>query len=486
MPRDISGNYTLPPGNPVIPNDIIASSWANPTMSDIASALTDSLSRTGAGGMLVPFKNADGIAAAPGITWTNEPTTGFYRSATGVMSASILGAPIFSIDAAGITMAAGKQITATGGLTTGPLNISTGAVVANTPLISASQTWNNAAVAFIAAQIVVTDTASASGSILQRWILSGSTRMSLLKSGQLTLPAVGSGAGIVIGGDAQLYRSAANELRTPGGLTIDADLLTQGAATLNGNVAIGNAAGDTLTIAPNAVTWTNNPTHSGNHTFSGNIIANGALTVAGVTTLNGNTLIGNAATDTLTIAPNAVTWSNPVTHSNAHTFSGAVTVQGAFQSVGIDDNATVEVLNLANSNGSMTLGAAGAGFTVNRSVNDQILVLVGGSGTADGGNLQLYGSTHATQPGSIILRSGASNIIAYVASTGLMTISAITGIGITASASTRLALSAGTTAVSSLRIPHGAAPTAPVNGDIWTTTAGLFVRINGATVGPLT
>lgn len=37
-----------------------------------------------------------------------------------------------------------------------------------------------------------------------------------------------------------------------------------------------------------------------------------------------------------------------------------------------------------------------------------------------------------------------------------------------------------------LNLPHGAAPTSPVNGDMWTTTAGLFVRINGATVGPLT
>ena len=31
------------------------------------------------------------------------------------------------------------------------------------------------------------------------------------------------------------------------------------------------------------------------------------------------------------------------------------------------------------------------------------------------------------------------------------------------------------------RLPHGAAPTAPTNGDLWTTTTGLFVRINGAT-----
>jgi hypothetical protein len=36
------------------------------------------------------------------------------------------------------------------------------------------------------------------------------------------------------------------------------------------------------------------------------------------------------------------------------------------------------------------------------------------------------------------------------------------------------------------RLPHGAAPTSPVNGDMWTTTAGLFVRINGTTIGPLT
>jgi hypothetical protein len=32
-----------------------------------------------------------------------------------------------------------------------------------------------------------------------------------------------------------------------------------------------------------------------------------------------------------------------------------------------------------------------------------------------------------------------------------------------------------------LRVPHGAAPTSPVNGDIWSTTAAFFARINGVT-----
>lgn len=53
------------------------------------------------------------------------------------------------------------------------------------------------------------------------------------------------------------------------------------------------------------------------------------------------------------------------------------------------------------------------------------------------------------------------------------------------SASTNLNLPAATTSLSSLRLAHGAAPSSPVNGDMWTTTAGLYVRINGATVGPL-
>ena len=30
-------------------------------------------------------------------------------------------------------------------------------------------------------------------------------------------------------------------------------------------------------------------------------------------------------------------------------------------------------------------------------------------------------------------------------------------------------------------LPHGAAPTSPVNGDVWTTTGGFFVRVNGVT-----
>jgi hypothetical protein len=44
---------------------------------------------------------------------------------------------------------------------------------------------------------------------------------------------------------------------------------------------------------------------------------------------------------------------------------------------------------------------------------------------------------------------------------------------------------ASSTSQASIRLPHGAAPTTPANGDIWTTTSGMYVRVAGATVGPL-
>lgn len=40
---------------------------------------------------------------------------------------------------------------------------------------------------------------------------------------------------------------------------------------------------------------------------------------------------------------------------------------------------------------------------------------------------------------------------------------------------------AATTTLAPLRLPHGTAPSSPTNGDIWTTTTGLFARINGIT-----
>jgi len=90
MPRDSAGNFTLVPGNPVQSGEVIASTWANSTLSDVSVALTDSLDRYGRGGMLAPFKFSDGTHLLPGASWVNEPTTGFYRFDNGDLRAAVL------------------------------------------------------------------------------------------------------------------------------------------------------------------------------------------------------------------------------------------------------------------------------------------------------------------------------------------------------------------------------------------------------------
>lgn len=105
MPRDSNGNYTLPAGNPVVPNTLIEASWANPTMDDLAAAMTDSLSRSGQGGMLGQFLFADGSQALPSSSWTNETSAGWYRAGPSDFRYTMVGGDIFLITFEGLAMA---------------------------------------------------------------------------------------------------------------------------------------------------------------------------------------------------------------------------------------------------------------------------------------------------------------------------------------------------------------------------------------------
>jgi hypothetical protein len=102
MPRDPSGNYELPSGNPVVSGTVVSSAWANPTIADLAQAIADSLDRYGRGGMLAPFKFADGAVAAPSMTFDSEPTTGFYRAGQYDVRLAIFGEDILRFTPAGV------------------------------------------------------------------------------------------------------------------------------------------------------------------------------------------------------------------------------------------------------------------------------------------------------------------------------------------------------------------------------------------------
>ncbi len=68
----------------------------------------------------------------------------------------------------------------------GPLSITGGTVTANNPVLSATQTWNNAAVTFTGWQLNVTDTASNAASLLMDLRVGGIGRFSVRKDGQLS------------------------------------------------------------------------------------------------------------------------------------------------------------------------------------------------------------------------------------------------------------------------------------------------------------
>lgn len=151
-----------------------------------------------------------------------------------------------------------------------------------------------------------------------------------------------------------------------------------------------------------------------------------------------------------------VTLSSTVNQSNA--------VNGTNRTLGIRNTSTGSSAYTIFDIGNDTSGTLFE-IQVNSSTN---VAGAGADGTliTTGGATPLWIGTN----GSVALKINSANTV---------------GCGIAASTTSQLTLLAGTTAISSLRVPHGSAPTSPVNGDIWTTTAGLYVRVNGATVGPL-
>lgn len=91
MPRDLSGNYTLPAGNPVVNATTITPAWGNTTLSDIAAQLNNVITRDGLLGATAPITFVAGLVGAPGIAFSASPSTGLFAPATGVLAISSVG-----------------------------------------------------------------------------------------------------------------------------------------------------------------------------------------------------------------------------------------------------------------------------------------------------------------------------------------------------------------------------------------------------------
>jgi hypothetical protein len=133
--RNSSGTYSLPTGNPVVAGTTISVTTHNTTMSDIASELTDSLSRSGKGGMSAALKVTDGTVAAPGYSFTNEAGTGLYRIGSTDVGFSVNGTKKLELTSSLFTVTPAASFSSTLGVT-GATTLSSTLAVTGTSALS--------------------------------------------------------------------------------------------------------------------------------------------------------------------------------------------------------------------------------------------------------------------------------------------------------------------------------------------------------------
>ena len=100
MSRNGSGNYTLPAGNPVSSGTVITSSWANTTLSDIATALTGSIAADGqtpiTGALNMTNNKINNLAT--GVALTDAANVAQVTTAVNITGGTIDGVPIGLVD----------------------------------------------------------------------------------------------------------------------------------------------------------------------------------------------------------------------------------------------------------------------------------------------------------------------------------------------------------------------------------------------------
>lgn len=207
----------------------------------------------------------------------------------------------------------GNYVRITGDTMTGPLVIGGGTVTASTPVLDLSQTWNLAGTAFTGLKFNVTDSASASASMLMDIQLGGVSRFFISKAGSVVATGNGTFPGtLTIGGgsDTILQRDAAATLALRNGAnaqtwnvygTADAGLLnyrrirttmtTGGAATIAAEGLGTGVSGNTLALVSNGSTFL---TGSGSGTFLGGTLFFGGQSRLS-STVDGTLLLQNQA-----------------------------------------------------------------------------------------------------------------------------------------------------------------------------------------------
>jgi hypothetical protein len=140
----------------------------------------------------------------------------------------------------------------------------------------------------------------------------------------------------------------------------------------------------------------------------------------------------------------------------SHTYSASQTFTGGWTAAAA---CSISTGGLTVTAGGLTVSASGITVTGNSTI----------TGTLGSVTTLTCTTVTATNLGGTLSTAAQPN----VTSLGTLTSLAVAG--------AKATLAATAAGYASLNLPHGTAPSSPANGDVWTTTTGLFARINGAT-----
>jgi len=125
MPRNTSGVYTLPVAS-YVAGTTIRSADMNSNLSDIGTALTQSLATTGVSSMTGPVKLAAGAVGSPSLTLASDTTTGWYNSAAGAWTYVTGGTALMTIGPTAVTV---TTMTVTNLTVTGSFTVASARIV---------------------------------------------------------------------------------------------------------------------------------------------------------------------------------------------------------------------------------------------------------------------------------------------------------------------------------------------------------------------
>lgn len=105
MSRNGSGTFSV--SNTFVASTRVLSADVNENFEDLGDEITNSLALDGQSSMTGPIKAAAGTVSAPGYSWANEATSGWYRAGAGDFRYAVGGTAVVKITSAGLELLSG-------------------------------------------------------------------------------------------------------------------------------------------------------------------------------------------------------------------------------------------------------------------------------------------------------------------------------------------------------------------------------------------